>query len=163
MRDNIQPFIEQYVTRGTLRIWGGDGTREATPGDEPVSGSSFTDLVIEVLRKNPEKTFDVDDVVKVLQENGSHLDRVRVRNSLNYAVRLEKIHRGSRRGTYTLKDTSTPAATGVDAGEEPASGSSGEIGGGRDEASTPPHDQGGRAFNAQFRLDRAGDRAPIGG
>lgn len=55
-------------------------------------------------------------------------------------------------------------APGVDVNEESDSeGSSGEIGGGRDEGSISPGDQVGDAPHAQIHLDRFGDRAPIGG
>lgn len=162
MRDNIKPFIEQYVTK-TLRVWGGDGGRDVAQDAQSASGSTYVDKVVEVFRHDPDETFDVDDVVKVLEANGSRLDRVTVRNSINYAVRLGKVHRASRRGTYTLRDTSTPVAPGVEVNEELVSSSSREEGEGRDDTSALLHDQGGGAQDAQIHLGRAGDRAPIEG
>jgi hypothetical protein len=154
MRKGAMPFITEYVS-----------VEARTAHDEMVAAesSSFVDEVLEVFRQHAGSDLDVDQVWKILQENGSQQDRDRVRNSINYALRLEKIRRAARRGVYTLRDTSTPAGTGAEVKEESVNGSSGEIGGGRDEASTPPHDQGGGADIAPNHLDRVGDRAPIGG
>jgi hypothetical protein len=155
MRENAMPFIQQYVSH-EARV-----AHQGLPAD---GGPSFVDEVLEVFRQQSGIDLDVDQVWKILQENGSHQDKDRVRNSINYARRLGKIERGLRRGTYTHIDTSTPVAAGVDVGEEPnAEGSSGEIGGGRDEPSAPPHDQGGGANDARIHLGRVGDRAPIVG
>jgi hypothetical protein len=158
MRESIRPFFERYVGASSLTVQAGTITATGHASIKP----SLTDQVVEVFQRRPDAVLDADEVLKDLTDDGVETTREAVRNAIHYAARNNRIHK-QRRGRFTLKDTSTPAATGVDAGEEPASGSSGEIGGGRDEASTPPHDQGGRAFNAQFRLDRAGDRAPIGG
>jgi hypothetical protein len=153
MRDGVLPFFREYVS-----------DEMAASGGGAAAGGAFVDEVVAVFLKHRGTDLDVDRVWEILQENGSHANRDRVRNSLNYAVRLEKIERGSRRGTYILKDTSTPVAAGVDVNEESDSeGSSGEIGDGRDDTSAPPHDQGGGAHDARFHLGRAGDRAPIGG
>lgn len=63
------------------------------------------------------------------QQRGAHSNSLRqaiwggpaARNAINYVVRLGKVHRAARRGTYTLKSTSTPVAPGVDVSEEPNS------------------------------------------
>lgn len=141
----------------------------ATVRTEPQGASAagvttFTDAVIAVFEQRPQAHLGVDDVFESLRESRTDATKDRVRNALYYADNQGKLHRvKGRRGKFTLKDTSTPVAAGVDVGEESTSGSSGEIGGGRDESSTPPRDQGGVAFNTQFHLNRAGDRAPIGG
>lgn len=156
MRANVQPFIERY----------GAADRDDQHAEQPVETRppSLTDEVIKVFEDRPGEVLDVDDTLAHVQDNGVHTSRVAVRNAINYAVRLGKVTRDEhRRGRYTLRDTSTPAATGVDVGEEPNSeGSSREIGGNRN-GSIPLRDQGGDAHDAQNHLDRLGDRAPIGG
>ncbi|EJO88587.1 hypothetical protein [Mycobacterium colombiense] len=125
-------------------------------------GATFTDAVIAVFEQRPAAILGVDEVLEILQGSRQDATKERVRNALYYADKQGKLHRGHR-AKFSLKDTSTPAATGVEVNEELNGSSSREIGGGRDEASTPPGDQGGAASNAQFHLGRLGDRAPIGG
>ena len=158
MRASVQPFIDKYMTSGTAS---GTFTFAGTAGGQ--RPASLTDAVITVFEEHPNQVLDVDDTLTYVRANGVEASRDAVRNAINYAVKLKKVGRDEpRRGRYFLKDTSTPAATGVDVGEEPdEEGSSGEIGGGRDEPSTPPHDQGGGALDARIHRDRDGDRAPI--
>jgi len=118
MRDNVLPFLTEYVS----------GEARAAREESSSEGGSFVDEVVEVFHQHSGTDLDVDQVSKILQENGSHQNRERVRNSVNYALRLGKIHRGSRRGVYTLEDTSTPAATGVEVSEEPSDWLPREIG-----------------------------------
>ena len=116
MRENVQPFIEQYLaTMPTIELGASENSAAAT------DTSSFTDEVLQVFRQRPEDALYVDDVVKVLHSKGSDASRDQTRNAINYVVRLGKVHRAARRGTYTLKSTSTPVAPGVDVSEEPNS------------------------------------------
>ncbi len=153
MRANITPFIEEYV--------------ETSPSTEqPTTGvvTSFTDEVLAVFEDRPESVLDVEDVLKFMQDGGVDVTKEKVRNAVNYAAKQGRLYRlPDRRGKFTLKSTSAPAATGADVNENPFRGFSLEIGGGRDEPSTPPHDQDHGADRAPFDLDRVGDRAPIGG
>jgi hypothetical protein len=161
MRASIQPFLEQYVSPAGI-------PSEEAFGQPTVAPSSLTAAVVEVFKNRPGDVLDVDQVVLDLPANlesqvGVHVTRDGVRNAIHYAVRRGDL-RKDRRGRYALLDTSTPVAAGVDVNEESDSeGSSGEIGDGRDDTSAPPRDQGGGAHDAQFHLDRVGDRAPIGG
>jgi hypothetical protein len=160
MRASVQPFIDRYV----------DAAQTEVQADEPAPARpvSFIDEVTRVFEDHPGEVLEVDDALAYVQETTPNASRDSVRNAINYAVRQGKVLRDSkRRGRYIwngLRDTSTPAATGVDVNEESDSeGSSGEIGDGRDDTSAPPRDQVGGAHDAQFHLGRAGDRAPMRG
>ncbi|WP_141564529.1 hypothetical protein [Mycolicibacterium palauense] len=160
MRASIQPFIELYMVPETR----GDADSSRLTASDESGAASITDSVIDVFREREGETLDVDAVFEILREQGSDATRDQVRNALNYGVRLEKLDRGAKRGHFSLKSTSAPAATGADVNEEPnKEDSSGEIGGGRDSGSTLLHDQGGAAVIPPIPLDRVGDRAPIGG
>jgi hypothetical protein len=173
MRGTIQALVDRYTAEESIRVPQVHYFETTMPAavTEPQkvadSATSYTDKVIEVLREHSGTVFGVDDVVKSLQDKGSQLDRDRVRNSLNYAVKLGKVNRGARRGSYYFGkpiDTSTPVAPGVDVnGESESEGSPRERGEYRDEPSIPPHDQAGSADPARFSPDRTGGRAPIGG
>lgn len=156
MRANIQPFIARYAAP----------TRAGEDAGQPeeTRPTSITDVVLNVFEEHRGQVLDVDDIHLFARENGSGASRSAVRNAINYVVRLGKVDKDEhRRGHYILRDTSTPAGTGVEVTEESANGSLREIGGGRDEPSTPPHDQGDGANLAPDPLDRVGVRAPIGG
>lgn len=104
MRENIEPFYEQYLTPAPT---------VSLVKEEP-QPTSYTDVVLDVFHQNPTGIFDVDDVWKPLLDSGSDATRDQVRNAINYVVRVGKVHRGPRRGTYSLTDTSTPAMAEVD-------------------------------------------------
>lgn len=153
MRENVMPFIKEYVSDEARRSRG-----EADDG-----GSPFVDEVIEVFRQRPNEILDVDAVVAALGVDDPEGSRARVRNALNYGVRLDKLERGTKRGVFTLKSTSTPVAAGVEVDEELIDSSSGEEGEGRDETSALLHDQTGGTSRVPNPFDRVGNRAPIGG
>jgi hypothetical protein len=157
MRENALQFVEQYFASTPVPA-------ETTPPEQPSPArESLTDAVVQVFQNRPNEVLDVDDVLNEVRNNGVEATRPGVRNAIHYAVRLEKLRKDARRGRFAFKDTSTPVAAGVDVGEEPSDGSSGEIGGGREDGSTLLHDQDGGAIAAPIHLDRDGDRAPIGG
>jgi hypothetical protein len=144
MREGIQPFIEQYLRiSATL-----SGPAESRGGPAEAQGAaSITDEVTRVFHQHPDEVFELEDVVRVLRSWGSESSPIQIRNAINYVVRMHRVNKGPRRGTYTLRDTSAPAATGADVGEEPnVEGSSVERGEGRDDTSTPPHDQDHGAY-----------------
>jgi hypothetical protein len=91
----------------------GGGEPDASRDGAPATGApSITYEVLNMFREQPDAVFDVDDVFKVLQDKGSDSNRDQVRNAINYVVRRGTVHRATRRGTYTLTDTSTPEAPG---------------------------------------------------
>jgi hypothetical protein len=122
----VQQFLEELERLGSY----GHDNMSPVPEDTHVSGepstatSSFTDEVVELFQRKPREQLNLDDVMNLLQDNNSDAQKGKVRNALYYAVRLGKLERGQRRGTFTLKDTSTPVATGVEGNEEPEGGSS---------------------------------------
>lgn len=153
MRASIQPFIERYVAAA-----------QVTAEPSVSRPASLTDEVIKVFENHPGEVLDVDEALAHVLENGVETTRVPVRNAINYAVRLGKVVRAEhRRGRYILKDTSTPAGTGVEVNGELNGSSPRERGDGRDEASAPPRDQAGSTHRVPNPFDRVGDRAPIGG
>jgi hypothetical protein len=130
MRESIQGFLERYVEAG-----------QAVPDPGPQTPTaptrlSITDEVVRVFQmQEPGAVLDVDEVLKHLRDNGIDAKHDATRNAIYYAVRSKRLHK-ERRGRFTLKDTSTPAATGVEDNGEPYEGSPREIGGGRDGSST---------------------------
>ncbi|SBS78740.1 hypothetical protein MHPYR_60228 [uncultured Mycobacterium sp.] len=108
MRDSIQPFIEQYmgVSTKTPII---AGVFVTDPDDDHQESSSITDEAFGVFRDYPDEVFDLDNVVKVLRSRGSDSGPVQIRNAINYMVRIGRVHRGPRRGTYTLLPHSSTA------------------------------------------------------
>ena len=160
MRENIRPFFARYIGASNMPV-GGVGQIDSFGSSE---ASSMADRVMRVFEDNPDAVLDFDAVIELLANQfGTIAKRDAVRNAIHYAVRRGKIHQ-ERRGRFTLKDTSTPAGTGVDVNEESNSvGSSRMEGGGREHGSTLLHDQGETALDAQLTIGRDGDRAPIGG
>jgi hypothetical protein len=169
LQKQMASLIEQAERLGRygLAVEGLPITVPSEPQEVPPTvgeAATFTDAVITVFEQRTDAILGVDDVLEILKESRSDATKERVRNAIYYADKLGKLHRvEGRPGKFTLKDTSTPVAAGVEVGEKPdTEGFSGEIGGGRDEPSAPPHDQGGGARDARIHLDRVGDRAPIG-
>lgn len=132
----------------------------ATGGEEV----TFTDAVIGVFEQRPGHLLRVDDVLEKLQESRTDATKDRVRNALYYAEKQGNLHRPKGRpGTFTLRDTSTPVAAGVEVSGEPYEGSPREKGEGRDDTSALLHDQNGSTRRVPNPFDRVGNRAPIGG
>ena len=107
MRDSIQPFIEQYI--GEIPSLTTTELVSPTPTSESQESSSITDAVVGVFQEYPDDVFDLDNVVKVLRSKGSGAEPIQIRNAINYVVRMGRVHRGPRRGTYTLRSDSSTA------------------------------------------------------
>jgi hypothetical protein len=154
MREGLKPFLDQYVSLEAIASEEAFGNATVTVTPPRIS---LTDSVVNVFKNRPTEVLDVDEVLQALKDSGVKASSGGVRNALYYAARTGKLHK-EHRGRFALKDTSAPAVTGADVGEEPNSeGSSGEIGGGRDDSSTPPHDQDDGAGIAPDHLGRVGD------
>jgi hypothetical protein len=138
MREGLNPFLDQYVSLEGIPSEEACGNPAITVTAPRIS---LTDAVVNVFKSRPGDVLDVDEVVQALKNSGVKASSGGVRNALYYAARKEKL-RKEHRGRFALKDTTAPAATGADVSGEPnAKGSPAERGDGRDEASTPPHDQ----------------------
>jgi hypothetical protein len=139
-------------------------TVPSEPQELPLAGNdaaTFTNAVILVFKRRPDAVLSIDEVTEILEQSRSDTTKERVRNALYYAAKQGHLHR-FKAGKFTLRDTSTPVAAGVEDNEELASSSSREEGD-RDYGSVPLRDQGGSAGDAQVHLDRVGDRASVGG
>lgn len=159
MRASVTPFIELYAAQEFFT----DSTPDAL--NEAEQPETLADAVQRVFENAPGKVFDVDDVVAGIRRIGRSDERIQVRNSISYAIKMGRVENvAGRRGRYILKSTSTPVAAGVDVGEEPnTEGSSREEGGGRDESSIRLHGQDGDADAPLLHLGHVGNRAPIEG
>lgn len=153
MRANVLPFVERYVSAPV--------TTTQTAPEAPRYGS-LTDAVLRVFQQRPNAELSMNAVLDALKAEGFTAERIAVKNAIHGSVRKGALVNPIR-GRFALKDTSTPVAAGVEVNGESYKDSPGEIGGSRDEASAPPHDQDGGAGSAPDHFDRVGDRAPIGG
>jgi hypothetical protein len=102
MRENAEQLMKYQAALN------GSGGHVQTSGKK-----SVTDQVVQVFISHPSDVLNIDEVIDHIRETGGEVSVSSARNAVYYAATSGRLKRLGR-GRFALKDSSTPAAAGVE-------------------------------------------------